>query len=180
MKFQVLQQVQNEIIQYGDSGISVMEMSHRSAHYDRIHNGTIQDIRKLLNVPENYKILLMQGGGTLQFSAIPMNFMSRTGKADYLVTGSWSTKAAKEATKYGEINWVIPKQSTYIDVPNQDTWKLDPNASYVYYCDNETIDGVEFNYIPETNGVPLVCDMSSNFFSRKFDITKVKLIILMF
>lgn len=148
-------------------------MSHRSSHYDRIHNETIQDIKTILNVPDNYKILLMQGGGTLQFSAIPMNLIGRTGKADYLVTGSWSTKAAKEASKYGEINWVIPKQSKYTEVPDQKSWQLNPDASYVYYCDNETIDGVEFNFIPETNGVPLVCDMSSNFFSRNFDITKV-------
>lgn len=173
---QVLKQVQSELLQYGDSGVSVMELSHRSKHYADIHNQTIDDVKKLLNVPDNYKILLMPGGGTAQFSAICMNFIAKTGVADYLVTGSWSKKAYTEAKKYGKINLVSPIPTKFITVADQATWTLDPNASFVYYCDNETIEGVEFDMVPETNGVPLVCDMSSNIFTRSFDITKFALI----
>ena len=118
----------------------------------------------------------MSGGGTGQFSAVCMNLMGRTGSADYAVTGSWSSKAYKEAQKYGKANLVFPKPEKFTAVPNQSEWKLDPNASYVYYCDNETVDGVEFNFVPETNGVPLVCDMSSNFMSRPVDVSKFGLI----
>lgn len=110
------------------------------------------------------------------FSSIPMNLIGKTGVADYVVTGSWSKKAVEEAAKYGKINMVVPKVSKFTTIPPQETWKLDPNASYVYYCDNETVDGVEFDYIPETNGVPLVVDMSSNFLSRPIDIKKYGLI----
>lgn len=124
-------------------------------------------------VPENYKVLLMQGGGTGLFAAVALNLIGRTGSADYLVTGSWSAKAAKEATKYGKVNQVVPKPAKFTGVPSQKDWKLDPNASYVYYCDNETIEGVEFDIVPETNGVPLVVDMSSNIMSRPVDIQKV-------
>lgn len=120
--------------------------------------------------------MLLQGGGTGLFAAVCLNLMGRTGVADYVVTGSWSAKAAKEAAKYGKVNMVIPKTNKYTGVPDQKTWKLDPNASYLYYCDNETVHGVEFNFIPETNGVPIVCDMSSNILSRHFDIRKFGLV----
>lgn len=128
------------------------------------------------NVPDNYKILLMSGGGTGQFAAVCMNLMLPNGKADYAVTGSWSAKAYKEAQKYGTANLVFPKPAKFTTIADQKDWKLDPDASYVYYCDNETVDGVEFNFIPETNGVPLVCDMSSNFMSRPVDVSKFGLI----
>lgn len=105
-----------------------------------------------------------------------MNLIGKTGSADYAVTGSWSAKAAKEAQKYGKVNLVFPKPEKFTTIPDQRQWKLDPNASYVYYCDNETVDGVEFNFAPETNGVPLVCDMSSNFMSRPVDVSKFGLI----
>lgn len=118
----------------------------------------------------------MTGGGTGQFAAVCMNLIGRTGTADYAVTGSWSAKAFKEAQKYGKPNLVFPKPEKFTAIPSQSEWKLNPNASYLYYCDNETVDGVEFNFIPETNGVPLVCDMSSNFMSRPFDITKFGLV----
>lgn len=168
----VLEEVQKEIVDYKGHGLSVMEMSHRSPEYLAIHTETIQSLRELLNVPQNYKILLMQSGGTGMFAAVCMNLMGRTGEADYVVTGSWSAKAAKEAAQYGEVNMVIPKTAKYTSVPSQDTWKLSPNASYLYYCDNETVDGVEFNFVPEVPGIPLVCDMSSNFLSRPVDVTK--------
>lgn len=98
----------------------------------------------------------MQGGGSGQFAAVPLNFIGRTGKADYIVTGSWSSKAYKEAAKYGKANLVHEKLAKYGDIPNPSTWKLDPEASYVYYCMNETVEGVEFQYVPDTKGVPLV------------------------
>lgn len=118
----------------------------------------------------------MSGGGTGQFAAVCMNLMGRTGFADYAVTGSWSAKAYKEAQKYGKANLVFPKPKKFTAIPDQSEWKLDPNASFVYYCDNETVDGVEFNFVPETNGVPIVCDMSSNFMSRPVDVSKFGLI----
>lgn len=169
---EVLLEVQKELVEHGQSGMSVMEMSHRGASYVQIHNETIELARELLNVPDNYKILLMQGGGTGLFAAVAMNLIGRTGTADYLVTGSWSAKAAKEAAKYGKINMVLPKPAKYTSVPDRKEWKLDPNAAYVYYCDNETIEGVEFDAVPDTNGVPLVVDMSSNIMSRQVDVKK--------
>lgn len=118
----------------------------------------------------------MPGGGTGQFAAVCLNLLGRTGTADYIVTGSWSAKAYKEAQKYGTANLVFPKPEKFTKIPDQSEWKLNPNASYVYYCDNETVDGVEFGFVPETNGVPLVCDMSSNFMSRPVDVSKYGLI----
>lgn len=165
--------MQENLLNCNGSGISVMEMSHRSSNYDKIQKEGINTLRELLDIPKNYKILLMQGGGTGQFAAVCMNLIGRTGTADYVVTGSWSSKAAKEATQYGRVNLVLPKFDKYTTVPRLETWNLDPNASYVYYCDNETVDGVEFDFVPEiSNEVPLVCDMSSNFLSRKIDVKK--------
>jgi len=174
---EVLLEVQQNLINCNGTGISVMEMSHRSSNYAKIQEAAINDLRELLNIPDNYKVLLMQGGGTGQFAAVCLNLIGRTGVADYVVTGSWSAKAAKEAQQYGKVNLVLPKVTKYTTVPKQETWKLDPNASYVYYCDNETVDGVEFDFVPDIpKGVPLVCDMSSNFLSRPVDVTKYGLI----
>ncbi|KAI5723981.1 hypothetical protein M8J76_013799 [Diaphorina citri] len=150
---EVLEEVKETLLDYESTGISVMEMSHRSADYTKINNDTQAALRELLNVPNNYKILFLQGGG------------------------SWSKKAAAEAEKYGKVNLVIPKVSKYVSIPDQSTWNRDPEASYLYYCDNETVDGVEFNYIPNSQGIPLVSDMSSNFLSRKFDVSKFGVII---
>ncbi|XP_052125583.1 probable phosphoserine aminotransferase [Frankliniella occidentalis] len=169
---EVMLEVQKNLVHYGNSGISVMEMSHRSADYSNINDQAQQSIRDLLNVPQNYKIIFLQGGGTGLFAAVALNLMGRTGSADYLVTGSWSAKAAKEAAKYGKVNLVFPKVDKYTEIPPASTWKFSSDASYVYYCDNETVHGIEFPEIPDTKGVPLVADMSSNFLSRKFDITK--------
>ncbi|XP_050303635.1 probable phosphoserine aminotransferase [Anthonomus grandis grandis] len=169
---EVLQEVQGELLSYQNSGMSLMEMSHRSKEYAAINKSTQDTIRELLNVPDNYKIILIQGGGMGGFAAVAMNFLNRTGTADYAVTGTWSGKAAKEAEKYGTVNLVFPKADKPGSIPDQSTWTLNPNASYFYYCDNETVDGVEFPYIPETNGVPLVVDMSSNIMTRKFDVSK--------
>lgn len=169
---EVLLEVQKELVHYGNSGISVMELSHRSPDYSNINEQAQQAVRDLLNVPSNYKIIFLQGGGTGLFAAVALNLMGRTGSADYLVTGSWSSKAAKEAAKYGKVNLVLPKTDKYEEIPPVSSWKLSPEASYIYYCDNETVHGIEFPHIPDTKGVPLVADMSSNMMSRKFDISK--------
>ncbi|XP_017866499.1 PREDICTED: probable phosphoserine aminotransferase [Drosophila arizonae] len=172
---EVLKEVQTNLLNCNGSGISVMEMSHRSSNYAKIQETAIADLRELLNVPQNYKVLLMQGGGTGQFAASALNLIGSTGTADYVITGSWSAKAAKEAAQYGKVNAVLPKLASYTTVPRQSTWKLDPNAAYVYYCDNETVEGVEFDFVPEVKA-PLVVDMSSNFLSRPIDVSKFGMI----
>ncbi|EDW16210.1 probable phosphoserine aminotransferase [Drosophila mojavensis] len=172
---EVLKEVQTNLLNCNGSGISVMEMSHRSSNYAKIQETAIADLRELLNIPQNYKVLLMQGGGTGQFAASALNLIGSTGTADYVITGSWSAKAAKEAAQYGKVNAVLPKLASYTTVPRQSTWKLDPNAAYVYYCDNETVEGVEFDFVPEVKA-PLVVDMSSNFLSRPIDVSKFGMI----
>ncbi|KAL4707902.1 hypothetical protein ACJJTC_013693 [Scirpophaga incertulas] len=164
--------IKNELTNYEGTGISLLETSHRSSTYLKL-NAEVQDVvRRLMDVPANYKILFMPAGGQGEFAAVPLNLMSRTGTADYVVTGAWSEKAAKEAKKYGKVNLVVPPTNRYTDIPGQSTWNLDPNASYVHICTNETIHGVEFHDIPDTKGVPLVADMSSNFMSKKVDVSK--------
>jgi len=169
---EVLKKAQDELLDFNGTHQSITEISHRSAEFTEVVNSTVAKAKQLLKIPDNYKVIFMQGGGTGQFAAVPLNLISRTGKADYVVTGSWSAKAAKEAAKYGKVNQVIPKLDKYITIPEPSTWKLDPEASYVYYCANETVDGVEFQFVPDTKGIPLVCDMSSNIFSRPVDISK--------
>jgi len=175
----VLLKAQGELLSYQQLGLGVMEMSHRSAEFLSINNVAQQDIRELLDVPDNYKVLFLQGGATGQFSAIAMNLMGlkESQSADYFVTGTWSNKAVKEAAKYGTVNVVHPKLDKFTQIPDKSEWNLNPKASYVYYCDNETVDGVEFPFIPDTGDVPLVADMSSNILSRPFDVTKFGAII---
>ncbi|KAM4615906.1 phosphoserine aminotransferase [Polymixia lowei] len=174
----VLLQAQKELINYNGIGISVLEMSHRSSDFNKIMNTTENLLRELLNIPENYKVMFLQGGGSGQFSAVPLNLigLKEDKCADYIVTGTWSAKAAQEAEKYGKINIVHPKQDTYTKIPDPSSWTLNPSASYVYYCCNETVHGVEYNFTPETNGVVLVSDMSSNFLSQPVDVSKFGLI----
>ncbi|XP_066152198.1 probable phosphoserine aminotransferase [Euwallacea fornicatus] len=169
---EVLAEVQGELLSYRNSGMSLMEMSHRSKEYMQINQSAHDTIKQLLNVPDNYKTVFIQGGGIGAFAAVAMNFMGRTGTADYAITGTWSARAVKEAQKYGTVNLVFPKPDKPGNIPDPSTWTLNPEASYFYYCDNETVDGVEFPYIPETNGVPIVVDMSSNIMTRKIDISK--------
>lgn len=174
----VLLQAQNELLSYDGLGISVLEMSHRSSDFSKILNKTESLMRELLNIPDNYKVMFLQGGGSGQFSAVPLNLigLKEDRCADYLVTGTWSAKAAKEAEKYGKVNIVHPKLDSYTKIPEASSWTLNPSASYVYYCSNETVHGVEYNFTPETNGVVLVSDMSSNFLSRPVDVSKFGLI----
>ena len=170
---EVLLKVQSQMLSYENTGQSVMEMSHRSKEYLQIYNQAEKDMRDILSIPGHYKILNLQGGATLQFSAIPMNLLGQNsnGKCDYVVTGQWSEKSYIEAKKYGEPLAVLDtKGSKYTTIPDQSTWTRRSDASYLYYCDNETVNGVEFQFVPESNNVPLISDMSSNFMSRSIDI----------
>ena len=177
LPLEVLERAGAEITNYQGSGMSVMEMSHRSKVFVKIFEDTKAKLRRLMNVPEEYEILLLQGGASTQFSMAPLNLIGKTGKADYAVTGNFSNIAYKEAQKYGQINLAASsadRNHTYI--PQQDQLKLDPEASYFYYCANNTIYGTEWPYVPETNGVPIVCDMSSDILSRPVDVSKYGII----
>ena len=173
LPLEILERAGSEITNYQGSGMSVMEMSHRSKVFLKIFEDTRARLKKLLNVPDGYEILFLQGGAASQFSMVPLNLIGKTGKADYAVTGNFANTAYKEAKKYGEISVAASsaeRNHTYI--PTQDQLKLDPEASYFYYCANNTIYGTEWQYVPETNGVPIVCDMSSNILSRPVDVSK--------
>lgn len=173
----VLERAAAEMMNYQDSGMSVMEMSHRSSVYQGIFDDAKAKLRQIMSIPDTHEILLLQGGASLQFSMIPMNLMGEAGKADYCMTGAFSTAATKEAKKYGAVSVAASsedKNHTYI--PTQDMLELDPEAKYFYYCANNTIFGTEWNYVPETNGVPLVCDMSSNIISKPVDVSKYGII----
>ncbi|XP_031426921.1 phosphoserine aminotransferase [Clupea harengus] len=174
----VLLQAQKELTNYNGIGISVLEMSHRSADFTKIINTTENLLRELLKIPDNYKVLFLQGGGSGQFSAVPLNLigLKEEKRADYIVTGTWSAKAAKEAEKYGKVNVVHPKLDSYTKIPESGGWAVDSSASYLYYCCNETVHGVEFNFTPDPKGPVLVSDMSSNFLSRPVDVSKFGLI----
>jgi phosphoserine aminotransferase len=172
LPLEVMQQAQAELLDYKGTGMSVIEMSHRSKEFEGMINETEADIRELLNIPSNYKVIFMQGGASLQFSMVPMNFRADGASADYIVTGTWSKKAVGEAEKLGATRVAATtKDGNFNRVP--ESLDLDPKAAYLYYCSNETIHGVEFFQEPEAPaGVPLVCDASSDFMSRPIDITK--------
>ena len=175
---EVMKKAQQEFINWQDYGCSVMELSHRSKQYIALAEQAEADLRDLLNVPDNYKVLFCHGGGRGQFSAVPLNLLSVGGKADYVVTGSWSKSAAKEAAEYGDINVIdaITQQNGEKAVSASDTWLLSANADYVHYCPNETVDGIEIFDIPNTGDVPLVADMSSTILSHEIDVSKFGLI----
>ena len=168
----VLKQAQAELLEYGDSGQSVMEMSHRSKWFDEIIQNTEAGIRKVLNVPDNYKIGFFQGGATQQFAMVPLNFMT-TGTADYLVTGNFSKKAAEEAAKFGTARIAASsKDKNFTYIPDVKAIAYDPNASYIHICQNNTIFGTQYVEVPQVEGVPLVADMSSMILSKPVDVTK--------
>jgi phosphoserine aminotransferase len=173
----VLEQASREMLDWHGSGMSVMEMSHRGKEFVGIAAAAEANLRELLAVPANYKVLFLQGGATLQFAAIPMNLLRGKKSADYVNTGEWSKKAIKEAKRYCSVNIAASsedKKFTY--APAQAAWKLDRNAAYVHVCTNETIGGVEFHWIPDTGDVPLVADMSSHILSRPVEVAKYGLI----
>jgi phosphoserine aminotransferase len=172
---EVLEKAQNELLSLNGIGMSVMEVSHRSKYYAPILEQAENGIRELLEVPENYKILFLQGGASLQFSMIPMNFLKTS--ADYVVTGAWGEKAVKEAKKCGVVNVILStKESGFRSVPAPDELNFSQTADYVHYCSNETIDGVEFKYDLDGKGIPVVCDASSNILSKPLDLEKYALI----
>lgn len=171
----VLKRAQEELLCLPGAGASILEISHRSKTFDAIINGAQENIRKLYDIPENYKILFMQGGALTHFAMIPMNILRNTGKkADYIVTGTWSKKASGEAKTQGGVNvvWDGKEKSNFTRDPSADEYSLNPDAAYVYLTSNETIEGVQWPTEPETNGLPLVCDSSSDIFSRPIDIAK--------
>ena len=174
---EVLEKAQGEMLSLNGIGMSVMEISHRSKHFAPILEGAINGIRELLNVPENYQILFLQGGASLQFSMIPLNFLGKDESADYVVTGAWGKKAVKEAKRCGNVNLVFSTaDSGFKSVPTQNELAFSETANYVHYTSNETIEGVEFKYDLNGNGVPVVCDMSSNIMSKPIDVEKYALI----
>lgn len=176
MPLPVLKKAAAQMLNYEGSGMSVMEMSHRSKYYDDIINGAQDVLRRVMNIPENYKILFMQGGATMQFSAIPLNLMV-TGKADYVVTGNFARNAMKEAKKFGTVQIAATSEAdNFTWVPTQEQLTLDPTADYFYFCANNTIFGTEWHYDPKTGDVPVVADMSSNILSKPVDVSKYGLI----
>ena len=172
----VLEKAAAQMLNYEGSGMSVMEMSHRSKAYEGIIQGTEAALRRVLGIPDNYKVLFCQGGATMQFSAIPLN-LTRRGKADYIVTGNFSNLAMKEATKFTTVNIAgTSKEANFTYIPKGDQLKLDPEADYVYICANNTVYGTEYHAYPETGDVPLVADMSSDILSKPVDVSQFGLI----
>ena len=173
----VLLRAQAELLNYSGSGMSVMEMSHRSAQYSAIFDETKAKLRAALSVPETHEILFLQGGASTQFSMVPLNLLPVGGSADYAVTGHFSTSAAKEAAKYGAVRRAADTtEQKHTFIPVQDALDLDPNAAYFHYCANNTIYGTEWQHVPQTGSGPLVCDMSSDILSRPVDVAKYGLI----
>jgi phosphoserine aminotransferase len=173
----VLQQAAHDMMDWRGSGMSVMEMSHRGPEFTEILGQTQSLIRSLLNVPDNYVVLLLQGGAIAENAIVPMNLIGKTGQADYVVSGVWSEKSMKEAAKYGQINEAASSQgSGFLSMPQQSSWKLSAQAAYVHMCSNETIGGVECHWTPDTGDVPLVADMSSNIMSGPLDVSRYGLI----
>ncbi|AMR67647.1 3-phosphoserine/phosphohydroxythreonine transaminase [Aquipseudomonas alcaligenes] len=173
----VLERAQAEMLDWQGKGLSVMEMSHRSDEYVAIAEKAEQDLRDLLSIPSDYKVLFLQGGASQQFAEIPLNLLPEDGVADYIETGIWSKKAIEEAQRYGNINVAASaKGYDYFAIPGQNEWQLSKDAAYVHYASNETIGGLQFDWIPEVGDTPLVVDMSSDILSREIDVSKFGLI----
>lgn len=173
----VLKQAQDELPDWHGAGASIMEMSHRGKEFVSVAAEAEKDVRDLLGVPANYKVLFLQGGATTQFATIPMNILRGKTKADYIWTGAWGKKAISEAKKYCDVNVAASSQSdNFSSIPAFDRWSLDSEAAYVHYTPNETIGGVEFHWVPDTGDVPLVADFSSTILSRPIDVSRFGII----
>ena len=173
MPLEALQTAAREMCCYGSTGMSVMEMSHRSKMYLPIYQETVSLVRELMRVPDNYSILLLQGGATQQFAAIPMNLMTKSGRADYIDSGNFAHGAMVEAGKYGQARCVASsREENYVRIPAWDEKTFDPEADYFYITTNNTIFGTRYSALPETGNVPLVADMSSNILSEKYDVSR--------
>ncbi len=171
----VLRQAAEEMLDWRGSGMSVMEMSHRGKEFVSIAAEAEADLRAILSVPDNYKVLFLQGGASGMFAGVPMNLLRGRARADYVNTGSWSKKAIAEAGKFCDVNVAAATPEGVLTIPPRDTWKLSDDAAYLHYCPNETISGVEFHWVPEV-AAPLVADMSSTILSRPIDVSKFGLI----
>ena len=173
----VLRQAAAEMLDWHGSGMSVMEMSHRGKEFISIHAEAEKDLRELLAVPANYKVLFLQGGAIAENAVVPMNLLRGKSVADYVNTGEWSKKSIKEAKKYCSVNVAASSEDkNFTYVPPQSGWKLSPDAAYVHICTNETIGGLEYHWVPDTGAVPLVADMSSHILSRPVDVARYGLI----
>ena len=173
---EVLKEVADEMMDYNGTGMSVMEMSHRSAAFQEIIDTAEKDLRELMNIPDNYKVLFLQGGASQQFAMIPMNLMKNK-VADYIVTGQWAKKAYQEAQKYGKANKIASSEDkTFSYIPDCSDLPISPDADYVYICENNTIYGTRWTKLPNVGDVPLVGDMSSSILSEEIDITKFGLL----
>ncbi len=167
---EVLEKVQDGWFNFQNSGMNIMEMSHRSKDFDAIHNQTIDLIKQLLGIGDGWHVMLLQGGASLQFAMLAMNFLGKDRTADYINTGTWSTKAIKEAKLFGNVNVAFDGNTVdFMKLPTQDDLKLTKDAAYVHITSNNTIKGTQFLTFPDTNGVPMVCDMSSDILSHQFD-----------
>jgi phosphoserine aminotransferase len=174
---EVLRQAAEEMLDWHGSGMCVMEMSHRGPEFISIAEEAESDLRELLRVPQGYQVLFLQGGATLQFSMVPLNLLGGKTAADYVSTGEWSKKAIKEAQRFCRVNIAASAEdANFTYMPEQGKWRLDPAAAYVHVCTNETIGGVEMNWVPDTGGVTLVADMSSHILSRPVDVARYGLI----
>jgi len=173
----VLKQAAGELLDWNGTGMSVMEVSHRDKSFIKLHAEAEADLRELLGIPKSYKVLFMQGGGAGQFALVPMNLLRGKTGADYVETGYWAQKAITEAKRYCKVNIAASTKDTkFTRIPGQGELKLDPGAAYVHITSNETIEGVEWNYTPETGGVPLVTDASSHILSRPLDVSRYGLV----
>ena len=170
---EVLQTAAAEMLEYGETGQSVMEMSHRSKEYQAIIDTAEKDLRELMNIPENYKVLFLQGGASTQFAMVPLNLMNKNKKADYIITGQWAKKAYKEASRYGNARAVASSEDkTFSYIPTVTPDMIDPEADYVHICMNNTIYGTKWQELPETGDVPLVADISSCILSEPIDVSR--------
>ncbi|GAB7386346.1 3-phosphoserine/phosphohydroxythreonine transaminase [Bacillaceae bacterium] len=177
LPLEVLQEAQRELVDYRGTGMSIMEMSHRSAVYEEVHNEAIALLRELLEIPEGYHVLLLQGGASLQFAMVPMNFLRKGARAGYFLTGSWSEKAWKEAKLLGDTYIAASsKEGGYRRIPSPDEWQIETDSAYLHLTSNNTIFGTQWQAFPDTGEIPLVADMSSDILSRPLDLSKFALI----
>lgn len=174
----VMKKAQSEFLNFADTGSSVMELSHRSKEFIAVAEKSEANLRELMAIPENYKVLFCHGGGRGQFSAVALNLLGESKKADYIVTGAWSKSAAEEASHYGDINIInaIENIEGKQSVKPSSEWPISDDAAYVHYCPNETVDGIEIFEVPNTGDIPLIADMSSTILSREFDVSQFGLI----
>lgn len=171
---EVLKKIQNEVLDWRGTGVSVMELGHRTKIFQNLLEELQNKIRHLMNIPLNYKILFVQGGAQGQFSAIPLNLVKHNKHVDYFNTGIWSNKAIDVAVKYAEVNVIT--EATKTSIPDKNSWQLNPKANYAYYCPNETINGIAFSEIPAVGNVPLIADMTSSILSYPVEVSKFGLI----